>query len=205
MHRQPWERCCLYQIEPDGIYLAELALKDAPAGLSTGEIAALYPGRGEKVLGLPATLSELVTFLETSGEYARLPGRMWPRLERLAAGAVFAPKSNAVEPPVSEPDWLTFRDLAHAFRGLNGWDEEGWLKNFRSNTAPWIGNAIQRAGKQGRGNHSKGNPVILALNLLQKMRVNGIDVSELAHDLDARFERPPLVEWRDLWRRERLG
>jgi hypothetical protein len=205
INRPLWERYSPYQIEPDGIYLPELALRDAPAGLTISEIAALYRGRGGKVLGLPATLPELVTFLETSGEYARLPSRMWTRLERLASGVEFAPTSSAAVLPVSEPDWLIFKDLAHAFMGLHGWDENGWLKNLRSNDAPWIKNAIQKAGKQGRAKHSLVNPLILARNLLQKELANGNDASELAHELDARFKRPPLVEWWDWWRRERSG
>lgn len=85
--RPLWERVSPYRLESDGVYLPDLALSDAPNGLCLAEIEALHPGPSGKVLALPATLPDIVTFLKSSGEYARLPGRLWPRLQRLTASA----------------------------------------------------------------------------------------------------------------------
>jgi len=85
--RLPWERGCPYWLEKDGVYLHDLPLREAPPGLGEAEIEALHPGDGGKVLTLPATLPDIIGFLDTSGEYARLPGRLWSRLQRLAAKA----------------------------------------------------------------------------------------------------------------------
>ena len=86
-HRLPWERGCPYRLETDGVYLPDLPLSEAPPGLWQAEIEALHPGDGGKVLTLPASLPAIIGFLDSSGEYARLPGRLWPRLQRLAAKA----------------------------------------------------------------------------------------------------------------------
>lgn len=82
--------CSPYQLREDGVYPV---LYDAPKGLTPAERAALHPKNSPAsfapVLALPATLPAIVQFLDASGEYARLPGDMWPRLlkrvERMAA------------------------------------------------------------------------------------------------------------------------
>jgi len=373
-HRLPWERGCPYWLETDGVYLHDLPLREAPPGLGEAEIEALHPGDGGKVLTLPATLPAIIGFLDSSGEYARLPGRLWPRLQRLAAraaafsqawerldsrawerlnarGIPFDPKAarkekfiplkvllswleplpapwysvpklelfalakrhiqighlkprgpswryvpgtfdqppetidvrvdgevigqvtrwaglmplpddlesplidvlefaawfrevcpeylrlpagfpgaageaaagevsdatargaeldpGAADPPeatgdLPEPDWPTLKELAGAFQGLHKWDEHDWLRSFRTNTSPWITGAIRKAGKKGLGGRNTGNPVTLAMNLIDLEQRSGTNVAHLIRELDQRFEQPPLLAWRAIWQRGRL-
>lgn len=70
-----------YELREEGVYPV---LHDAPKGLTHAERAALHPISSPApfapVLALPATLPAIVRFLDESGEYARLPWDMWPRL-----------------------------------------------------------------------------------------------------------------------------
>jgi len=96
-------------LEPDGVYRYALPLTQAPHGLWQAEIAALHPGPGDKVLALPATLPKITAFLEASGEYSRLPGRLWPRLLRLVDRAAAFERA---EESVVRPDGIPFNPTA---------------------------------------------------------------------------------------------
>lgn len=75
-----------YQLQPDGVFILEPDPKEFPACLTFAEIATLWPpdvNPTEPILSLPATLPEIVSFLDQSGEYARLPVGLWQRLEKL--------------------------------------------------------------------------------------------------------------------------
>jgi hypothetical protein len=86
---------------------------------------------------------------------------------------------------------------------LHGWDKAGWKRNFRAGTAKWITEAIRNVGKGGRGGRNTVNPVKLAQGLIELETKLGTNVADLARQLDERFERPPLIEWRALWQRAR--
>ena len=73
-----------YRIEPEGIFVVRPSSADFPGFLPFSVIEPLYPPDADPnrpILPLPATLPDIVKFLEQSGEYAPLPLDMWPRLK----------------------------------------------------------------------------------------------------------------------------
>jgi hypothetical protein len=75
-----------YQLRPDGVFILEPDPKEFPTCLTFAEMAALWPPDAnptKPILPLPATLPEIVSFLDRSGEYARLPSGVWQRMEKL--------------------------------------------------------------------------------------------------------------------------
>ena len=107
-----------YQLRPDGVFIVEPDPNEFPLWLNFSEVAALCPPDGDRnkpLLTLPATLPEIICFLEKSGEHCRLPIGMWQRLQKFRD---LEPKHNDDRPAVAKTSNPTSTRLRGTRTGL---------------------------------------------------------------------------------------
>lgn len=112
------------------------------------------------------------------------------RFEREYSEAEDAQETAVVEANPPRAAYLTSKDMAIAFAGLNGWNRNQWESNL-GDPAGWMKPAMIHCG--GPPNPNRWNPVELATTMMAKKNADD-------KELNKRFTTEPLLQpWLAVW------
>lgn len=115
-----------------------------------------------------------------------------PVQEQTAAAPAPVMADSASNAPATNPLPVATGNIAHAFDGLRGWNEQAWKDNLGS-PSKWLEACIALRGQRGT-RQTHWNPVLVGAALVRSGRAR-------QNSVRARFQtRPQLEDWREAWK-----